>query len=167
MPIHLPPSFLIGGDAVNKKMLESMYSELGSVSALARAMGVSYSTMRYRLTRYGIPIRRSGYRSPKTIRHYAEDHHNWKGGIIKHDGYILEYCPSHPCSVPYKGYMPQHRLVMERLLGRYLGNNEIIHHINGDKADNRPENLKITDISEHIKHHKATAKRDKLGRFTA
>lgn len=51
------------------------------------------------------------------------------------------------------GYVREHRLVLERLLGRYLHPDEAVHHINGDKLDNRPENLEIMSHSEHSKLH--------------
>ncbi len=47
----------------------------------------------------------------------------------------------------------EHRYVIEQLLNRKLESTEIIHHINGDKLDNRPENLEVTDRSEHMAHH--------------
>ena len=46
-----------------------------------------------------------------------------------------------------------HRLVMELHLNRKLSRRENVHHINGDKTDNRLENLEVIDVAEHARHH--------------
>ena len=52
--------------------------------------------------------------------------------------------------------VPEHRAVVEELLGITLQNDQVVHHINGDKTDNRPENLQILDWKEHSRLHAST-----------
>ena len=67
-------------------------------------------------------------------------------------GYVLIYCPNHPFA-DRDGYVAEHRLVMEKVLGRVLGTEEYVHHKNGIKTDNDIENLQLTNASEHAKIH--------------
>ena len=46
-----------------------------------------------------------------------------------------------------------HRYIMESHIGRKISFNEVVHHINGDKTDNRIENLEIMDRSMHSRNH--------------
>jgi hypothetical protein len=92
------------------------------------------------------------------------NHFNWKGGRSNHgDGYIEILQPEHPyCNK--KGYVYEHRLVMEQKIGRYLLPEEVVHHENEIKSDNRIKNLRLfASKSEHIKFHKEQAKLLKVG----
>jgi len=83
----------------------------------------------------------------------GKEHPQWKGGRIIRNGYVLIRKPSHPSAI-MGGYIAEHRLVMENFLKRLLKKNEIIHHINGRKDDNRIENLEIISQKTHVyKHH--------------
>ena len=62
-------------------------------------------------------------------------------------GYIRIYFPKHSDAV--KKYILEHRLVMEKKLGRHLKINEVVHHINGIKNDNRLENLALLTKKTH------------------
>lgn len=72
--------------------------------------------------------------------------------IYDKSGYVLVFMPDHPMH-DSRGYVRQHRLVMEDYLKRILNNNEVVHHKNGLKDDNRIENLEILSPSEHMTHH--------------
>ena len=56
----------------------------------------------------------------------------------------------------------EHRKVMERYLGRKLGRNEYVHHKNGNKRDNRLENLELMTPLEHNQHHFEKLPRTKI-----
>jgi len=78
----------------------------------------------------------------------GKDNPNWKGGYARKDGYIMILAHNHPAANK-NGYIMKHRLIMETKLKRYLNPSEGVHHINGIKDDNRPENLEITAKWHH------------------
>lgn len=67
-------------------------------------------------------------------------------------GYVLVYVPKHP-RAHKDGYVQFHTVIMERHIGRYLAESEVVHHINHDKTDNRIENLRLMDKKEHMSMH--------------
>lgn len=72
-----------------------------------------------------------------------EKNGNWKGGRRKHSGYIMIRVPDHPRGKNNNGYVFEHIVVMESIIGRYLFPNENVHHKNGIKDDNRSSNLEL------------------------
>ena len=70
----------------------------------------------------------------------------WRGGetVTRHigGGYIKQLSPGHP-GADASGYVMQHRLVMESVIGRPLKVSERVHHKNGNRQDTRPENLAL------------------------
>ena len=83
--------------------------------------------------------------------------YRYKGGKCRHaNGYWLVSMPHHPRATN-QGYMFEHRLVMEKCLKRYLRADEIVHHINFNKADNRIDNLRLLSKGEHMRLHRALA----------
>ena len=78
----------------------------------------------------------------------------WKGGVSFNNGYKYIFNPKHPFR-SNRGYIAEHRIVMEKYLGRYLTNNEIVHHINGKKTDNRIDNLMLFPTNTaHLAYHR-------------
>ena len=96
-----------------------------------------------------------GYNSGKT-------HYNWNGGKrTSSQGYLEIKSPNHPFRNK-QNYVPEHRLIVEKHLGRYLTKDEVIHHINEIKTDNRIENLRVMGWGEHSSLHRAQEKKRKL-----
>ena len=90
----------------------------------------------------------------KQIGKFGSEANGWKGGRCKRsDGYIEIWQPHHPFP-NRKGYVLEHRLIMEKQLNRFLTSEEIVHHINRIRDDNRKENLELfKNNSEHSKYH--------------
>jgi len=85
---------------------------------------------------------------------------NYKGGrYVSQDGYVLVLNQNQEG----QKYCFEHRVVMEAHLGRVLGRGEQVHHINGDKKDNRIENLRVMSVADHAALHQQELQK-RLGR---
>jgi len=72
-----------------------------------------------------------------------------KRNLVKSNGYVWMLIEDHPKKESYGGRIPEHILVAEKVLGRFLKDKEVVHHINSNKADNRTCNLLICSPSYH------------------
>lgn len=83
----------------------------------------------------------------------GKENPNWKGGRYFSGSYWRVLKPEHPRATK-KGYVYEHVLVAEKKIGRYLKDIERVHHLNGVKTDNRPENIVVCkNAKEHFGKH--------------
>lgn len=139
----------------DKKEIARLYVEENkSLVELGKIYDVFPSTVQRFLQRNGIIGRsyKEAYRAKYPKGRFKELSGNWNGGKRMFLGYVQIMMPEHPYAQK-AGYIMEHRLVMEKKIGRYLRPDEIIHHINHIRTDNRPENLEIKSNGEHAKEY--------------
>lgn len=115
-----------------------------------------YQTTRYRpgATRRGTPEHSKRLSEATTGRQVGTKSPKWKGGrMTQKDGYVRVLVKSGKANESDR-YALEHRVVAEQKIGRPLHAGEVVHHINGVRDDNRPENLEVlTSVAEHRKLH--------------
>ena len=123
-----------------------------SQAEIADILQVSLSTIER--TMRGLGLRSLRGRGSPGPRNYF-----WQGGRhVDRGGYVLVYQPNHP-HAGANGCVREHRLVMEKLLGRYLEPGEAVHHIDRNRKNNLPSNLRL--FSTHAEHMKMHAEEDR------
>lgn len=127
----------------HRELVLRMAKEMASLSEIARKIGTNTRLVRGFLDREGIkrkyPTNYGGPRSPC-----------WRGGRhVDKNGAIYILSPDHPHKT-HAGYVFEHRLIMEKMIGRYLIPNEVVHHRDGNPGNNSPDNLQL--FSENAEH---------------
>lgn len=154
------------------KTLYNLYiiNELSTVD-IGKIFKKHPTTIRWNLRKYSIPLRNRGNMTKLRIAKISQklsgsNNHRWTGGIkILKGGYVGIYKPEHPYCNSQK-YVPEHRIVMENHLHRYLLPNEIVHHIDGNNKNNDISNLELMmNQSEHAKSHYKSRYKNSKGQF--
>lgn len=135
-----------------KNYLEKLYNnELLSINEIARKLNVCQNAIRRYFEKYNIKFRDTS--EAKTIAESGNRNPNWRGGrSTKSNGYIEVYIPKHP-NCNSRGCVYEHRLVMEKQIGRYLTKDEVVHHIDFNKQNNDISNLMLMTPKEHKRFH--------------
>lgn len=163
---------------VTEETLQGLYLDSRmTLEQIGDLLGCSLVTVRNHLQRDGVQIRSCGD-YPRSEAQIAAAHKTAveilrayhppakpkapprvpRGWFVHTSGYVLRKTPGHP-RADKGGYVPEHTLVMEKHLGRYLCEDEVVHHINHDRADNRIENLQLMTRREHYLAHAGDAQR--------
>ena len=162
---------------LDESLLRHLYIDQGkAINKIASELNVSVGKVFNYLNKYGIETRKhltenqkkaisnsnKGRVSPLKGKHLSEEtrkkiseSHTLKGAGHKktrQDGYIALYYPSHPRSNK-EGYIMEHIYVMEQYIGRPLKSDEVVHHINHKRDDNRINNLQVMTFKEHCSLH--------------
>jgi hypothetical protein len=121
----------------NYEQIRQLYEVQGkTVEEIGVILGRSSKLVNKWCKKLGIRMRPRGQK-------FGPEHKGWKGGrLVDKSGYILIYLPEHP-NASNAGYVREHRLVMERKLGRLLLRSEVVHHKDDDRANNDPDNLEV------------------------
>lgn len=165
-------------DIPSKEELISLYQKEYTIRDISKLLCMSTGKVYKYFKLYGIPTRKQGLSTARALKSFKHKRSikNWsrKGikcsedtkekisiknnkGIgcknISSTGYIRIHFPDHPKSDKF-GYVFEHDLIMECAIGRWLQPDEVVHHKNGIKTDNRLKNLELLSRSDHMRLHR-------------
>lgn len=130
---------------LNSQRITSLADGQRSAKEIAEIVGVSANYVKKYLRTHNLP------RKPRGAQRGQKNPQFRHGRIIQSDGYALVLA-DHP-NARKSGYVLEHRLAMEKRLGRYLKPEEVVDHIDGLVLHNAPENLQLfQNNGEHLRH---------------
>ncbi len=137
-------------DISKTELLELYHEKQHSIAEIALLKASSYKHV-WRLLRHYQITRRVAAKRNQT----GAMNSSWKGGKVKdsHSGYwYVKHVGHHRTT--RGGYVAEHILVAEKTLGRPVNNDEVVHHIDGDRNNNSAENLYVIKKDRHPLLHK-------------
>ena len=147
------------GTQLDEAAVRHMYENGMTQAEIANNLHVSQKVVWRFMNRHGIKARKAAKRNQ-----LRENNASWKGGQHIRQGYRMIYMPEHHKSNT-AGYVREHDLIAEDKLGRPLRwygpadeKSEVVHHIDGDKLNNSPDNLLVVSPKEHRQIHNAVCK---------
>lgn len=172
----------------NKEELNKFYSLGYSMKDIADSLGMSVGKIHKYFVIYEIkPRKYLNEKAKKKISVANKNNTHFKGykhteeakekmriaklkkGVgykkTRSDGYVSIYFPDHPKSNK-DGMIMEHDLVMECFIGRWLEDDEVVHHKNKKRNDNRIENLELMTKREHARLHMIERYEEKKGMMT-
>ena len=138
---------------IPREALISFYYNQGfSASQTGKQLGHSASSVFRYLRHYGLEPRPSTHPGKK-----GHENPNWKGGRrLRADGYVMLRKTTHPRASSH-GEVLEHIVIWEEANGTPVPPGSVIHHLNGIKSDNRPENLVAIPVRTHDNYSKGPA----------
>ena len=135
-------------EVLTKEYLEEEYVKKNrSQTSISKELECSITLVREALIKAGIEINKA-----KSTSFYADGNNKYASYITDDKGYLYIRIPNHP-KTNNRGYVRLHIILAEYFFEREVEKGEVVHHKNGDRQDNRKENLEILEKKEHDRLH--------------